>query len=57
MEDETEGIVCHGLTHITLVEKGILSSTSASDNFDGFPYDALPSSVYSKAIEKPPRLS
>jgi hypothetical protein len=57
MDGQEMGIVCHGLSHPTLVTEDIAFPVFAGGNFLVFHPDDFHSSVYTDAIEKPPRLS
>jgi hypothetical protein len=57
MDDEVEGIVCHGLSHITILPGDAHPSVFLTVDLHAHSYDGLQTSVYSKAIDKPPRLS
>jgi hypothetical protein len=57
MDDGVEGIVCHGLSHITILPGSGHSSVFLTAALHAHSYDGLQASVYSKAIDKPPRLS
>lgn len=57
MDDDVEGVICHGLTHITLTEGETDPSIFLSKNFHKLSCSIHKSPVYFKAMEKPPRSS
>jgi hypothetical protein len=57
MDDEVEGIICHGLSHITVLPGDANPSVFLTAGLHAHSYDIFRQSVYSKAIEKPPRHS
>lgn len=57
MDVQDDGIVCNGLSHPTLIAGDICSPPFLSEHSLSHYSDNVQSSLYSKAIEKPPRIS
>ena len=56
MDDGDDGIVCNGLSHVTLVSGDLAPSVFLLKDSLGSPLEVFRLSLYSQAIEKPPRL-